>query len=85
MEAMEYLVEKKKEADVEKDSKKKERCKKAFALKEKRIRIEKEKVAMKREMEEDRIMHMDLSTLSYKQQQYFQRRQDEILVKCLNN
>jgi hypothetical protein len=29
---MEYFVEKKKETDVEKDSKKEERCKKAFAL-----------------------------------------------------
>jgi hypothetical protein len=74
MEAIEYLVEKKKEADVEKDSKKEDRCKKAFALQEERIRIERENVAMKREMEEERIMHMDLSTLSYKQQQYFKRR-----------
>jgi hypothetical protein len=61
MEAIEYLVEKKKEADVEKDSKKEDRCKKAFALQEERIRIERENVAMKREMEEERIMHMDLS------------------------
>jgi hypothetical protein len=32
MEAMEYLVAKKKESDVEKDLKKEVRCKKAFAL-----------------------------------------------------
>jgi hypothetical protein len=43
MEAMEYLVEKKKEAYAEKESKKEERCKKAFALQEERIRIEREK------------------------------------------
>jgi hypothetical protein len=40
---------------------------------------------MKREPEEDRIMHMDMSTLSLKQQQYFERCQDEILEKHLNN
>jgi hypothetical protein len=85
LEAMEYLVAHKKEADAEKDLKKEERCKKAFVLQEERIRIEREKVTIKRQMEEDRIMHMDLSTLSYKQQQYFKRRQDKILVKCLNN
>jgi hypothetical protein len=32
MEAMEFLVAKKKEADAEKDLKKEERCKKSFAL-----------------------------------------------------
>jgi hypothetical protein len=85
MKAMEYLVEKKKEVDAEKDSKKEERCKKAFALQEEKIRIEREKVTIKREMKEDRIMHMDLSTLSFKQQQYFERHQDEILAKHLNN
>jgi hypothetical protein len=65
---MEYLVSKKKEADAERDLKKEERYKKAFALQEERIKIEREKVEMKRELEEDRIMHMDMSTLSYKQQ-----------------
>jgi hypothetical protein len=68
LEAMEYLVSKKKEADAERDLKKEERYKKTFALQEERIKIEREKVEMKRELEEDRIMHMDMSTLSYKQQ-----------------
>jgi hypothetical protein len=40
---------------------------------------------MKRKLEEDRILHMDMSTLSYKKQQYFERRQDEILARRLNN
>jgi hypothetical protein len=39
---MEYLVSKKKEADAERNLKKEERCKKAFALQEERIRIERE-------------------------------------------
>jgi hypothetical protein len=68
MEAMEYLVAKKKEPNAEKDLKKEEMCKKAFALQEDWIRIEREKVEMKRELEEERIMNIDMSTLSYKQQ-----------------
>jgi hypothetical protein len=49
------------------------------------IRIESEKVEMKRELEEERIMNIDMSNLSYKQQQYYERRQDEILAKHMNN
>jgi hypothetical protein len=68
LEAIEYHVAKKKEIDIEKYLKKDERCKKAFAMLEERIRIERKKLEMKRELEEDQIMHMDMSTLSYKQQ-----------------
>jgi hypothetical protein len=71
MEAMEYLVANKKEADVEKELKKDNRCRKAFTLLEERIRIEREMLDMQREMEEERIMNIDMSTLSYKQQQYY--------------
>jgi hypothetical protein len=63
---MEYLVTKKKEVDTEKDQKKDERCKKAFALQEERIRSEREMVEFKCEMEEERIMNIATSTLSYK-------------------
>jgi hypothetical protein len=68
LKAIEYHVAKKKEIDTEKYLKKDERCKKAFALLEERIRIERKKLEMKKELEEDQIMHMDMSTLSYKQQ-----------------
>jgi hypothetical protein len=40
---------------------------------------------MRRELAEEGIMNIDQSTLSYKQQQYYERRQDEILAKCMNN
>jgi hypothetical protein len=30
------------------------------------------------------IKQMDMSNLSYKQQQYFERHQDKILAKCYN-
>jgi DNA replication initiation complex subunit (GINS family) len=65
--------------------KKEGRFKKAFALQEERIRIERERIEFKREMEEERIMNIDMSTLSYKQQQYYERRQDKIVAKCMNN
>jgi hypothetical protein len=83
MEAMKYLLAKKKEADAEKELKN-ERCKKAFAMQEERIRIEREKVEIKRALE-GRILNIDMTTLSYKQQQYYKKRLDEILTKRLNN
>jgi hypothetical protein len=63
--------------------KKEERCRKAFALQEEWIRIARERVDMKREIEEERIMNIDRSPLSYKQEQYYERRQYEILTKRL--
>jgi hypothetical protein len=84
MEMMEYLVAKKKEADAEKELKKEERCRNVFTLQEERIRMERERVDMKREIEEERIMNIDMSTLSYKQHQYYEKWHDEILAKRLN-
>jgi len=55
---------KKKEADVEKDLKKEERCNKAFALQEERIKLEREKFELQRELEEDKIMALYLSTMT---------------------
>jgi hypothetical protein len=40
IEAVDYLMAQKKEADLEKDLKKEERCNKAFALQEERIKLE---------------------------------------------
>jgi hypothetical protein len=79
MEVMEYLVAKKREADAEKELKKEERCKRAFALQEERIRIEIEMTKLKRQLEEKRNMNIDMSTLSY-----YERRNDEIMAKCMN-
>jgi hypothetical protein len=64
MEAIEYLVAKKKDRERVEE---RERCRKAFALQEESIRIERERVDMKSEMEEERTMNIDMSTLSYKQ------------------
>jgi ribonucleotide monophosphatase NagD (HAD superfamily) len=84
MEAMKYLVAKKEIADAAKELKKEERFKKTFALQEERIRMERENMEFKRKVEEERIMNTDMSTLSYKHQQYYERHQDEIIVKRMN-
>jgi len=75
---------KKKEADVEKDLKKEERCNKAFALQEERIKLEREKFELQRELEEDKIMALYLSTMTYEQQQYYEDRKNKILVRRAN-
>jgi hypothetical protein len=85
MEAMEYLVIKKEKADAVKELKKEERFKKAFALQEERIRMKRERMEFKREMEKESIMNIDMSSLSYKQQQYYERRQDEIIAIRMSN
>jgi hypothetical protein len=55
IEALDYLMVKKKEADKEKDLKKEERCNKAFALQEERLKLEKEKIQLQRDQEEERL------------------------------
>ena len=86
---------KKKEADIEKDLKKEERCKKAFALQEERIRIEeernrieeerirleKDKFEFERNLEEERIMNVDTSHLSTDQHQYYEVLKNAIRAK----
>ncbi|XP_020405690.1 uncharacterized protein [Zea mays] len=84
MEVVDYLIAKKKDSDLEKDLKKEERCNKAFALQEERIKLDKEKFAFQRQLEEDRIIGLDLSTMNYKQQQYYEDRQNEILARRFN-
>jgi len=85
MEAVDYLMAKKKEADLEKDLKKEERCNKAFALQEERLKLEREKFEFYRKLEEDKIIYMDLSTMTFDDQQYFEDRKREIRERRFNN
>ncbi|CAL5006809.1 unnamed protein product [Urochloa decumbens] len=81
IEALDYLVAKMKEADAQKDLKKDERCNKAFALQEEKIKLEREKFEFQREQEEERILTLDLSNMTYRLQQYYEKRQDEIFAR----
>jgi hypothetical protein len=95
IEALDYLAAKIKDADALKDLKKEERCNKAFALQEEKIKLERdlqvekmklerEKFEFERELEEDKIIAMDLSTMAFEEQQYFQYRKNKILERRLN-
>ncbi|KAG2617508.1 hypothetical protein PVAP13_3NG181483 [Panicum virgatum] len=95
IEALDYLAAKIKEADALKDLKKEERCNKVFALQEEKIKLERylqvekmklerEKFEFERELEEDKIIAMDLSTIAFEEQQYFQYRKNNILERRLN-
>lgn len=95
IEALDYLLAKKKEADIEKDLKKEERCKKAFALQEERIRIDSERIRIEEErirlekakfefernLEEERIINVDTSTMSIKQQLLYEDLKNDILAR----
>ena len=73
IEALDYLLAKKKEVDVEKELKKEERelkkqemCQKALALQEERIKLDK-KIDFEQDREEERIINVDMSTMSTRQ------------------
>jgi hypothetical protein len=74
-------VAKLKEADAQNDLKNEERCNKAFALQEEKIKLEREKFEFQREQEEERILSLDLRNMTYTQQEYYEGRQHEILEK----
>ncbi|TVU40734.1 hypothetical protein EJB05_14207, partial [Eragrostis curvula] len=88
IEAVDYLMAKKKEADDERDlkkeEKKEERSNKVFALQEERMKLQREQFQFQRELEEERILNLNLSTMSYKRQQYYEGRQNEILARRFN-
>ena len=84
IEAVDYLMAKKKEADLERDLKKEERCNKAFALQEERIKLEREKFEFKRELKEDKIIALDLSTMTFDDQQYYEDRKRKIRERRFN-
>ena len=70
IEALDYLLAKKKEVDAEKEMKKEERelkkhemLQKALALQEERIKLDKDKFDFEWDLEVERIMNVDTSTV----------------------
>ena len=49
-----------------------------------KMKLEREKFEFERELEEDKIIAMDLSTMAFEEQQYFQYRKNKILERHLN-
>ncbi|KAG0531891.1 hypothetical protein BDA96_04G061300 [Sorghum bicolor] len=99
IEALDYLLAKKKEVDAEKELKKKERelkkeerelkkqemCQKALTLQEERIKLDKEKFDFEQDREEERIINIDMSRMSTRQQQFYDDQQKKILARRLGN
>uniref|UniRef100_A0A0E0LE12 No apical meristem-associated C-terminal domain-containing protein n=1 Tax=Oryza punctata TaxID=4537 RepID=A0A0E0LE12_ORYPU len=80
-ESLDYLLDKKKEANTEKERKKEERYKIAFALDQQRIGLEKDKFEVKRMIEEDRLMRIDTSEMSLEEKDSYENVKKKILSR----
>ena len=61
--------------------KKQEMCQKALALQEERIKLDKQKFDFERDREEKRIMNIDMSTISTRQQEFYNDQSKKILAR----
>uniref|UniRef100_A0A0E0I3P5 No apical meristem-associated C-terminal domain-containing protein n=1 Tax=Oryza nivara TaxID=4536 RepID=A0A0E0I3P5_ORYNI len=80
-ESLDYLWDKKKEADAEKERKFEERYQIAFALEQKRIDLERDKFEFKRMTKEDKLLRTDTSAMSIEEQEYYKNVKNQILSR----
>ncbi|XP_062208354.1 uncharacterized protein LOC133909820 isoform X3 [Phragmites australis] len=81
MEALENMWARKKEAEALKEIKKKERNDEILAIEKKRLELVERDIELRQRIEDDKVMNMDLSGMSERQQQYYMRMQDEIIAR----
>ncbi|KAG8083548.1 hypothetical protein GUJ93_ZPchr0015g6873 [Zizania palustris] len=80
-EALEMLWSKKKAADDEKERKKEERYVQAYALQQEHVALKKEELELKRMLEEERIMTVDITHMSNEQHEYYRILQYDIMTR----
>uniref|UniRef100_I1PIT7 No apical meristem-associated C-terminal domain-containing protein n=1 Tax=Oryza glaberrima TaxID=4538 RepID=I1PIT7_ORYGL len=80
-ESLDYLWDKKKEADAEKERKFEERYQIAFALEQNRIDLERDKFEFKRMIKEDKLLRTDTSAMSIEEQEYYKNVNNQILSR----
>ena len=99
IEASDYFWARKKEADAEKERKKDERFNQAYELEKERLAVEQTRAAnmakdleikenemqLKRMLEEERIMTMDITSMADNLQQYYKGLQTEIIARRASN
>uniref|UniRef100_A0A0A9DVW5 No apical meristem-associated C-terminal domain-containing protein n=1 Tax=Arundo donax TaxID=35708 RepID=A0A0A9DVW5_ARUDO len=72
---------KKEKVEEFKEMRKKERNDERLAIEKQRLELEKQQFEFKRNMEDERVMNMDLSGMSERQQMFYRSMQDEIIAR----
>ncbi|KAL6659019.1 hypothetical protein ACP70R_003059 [Stipagrostis hirtigluma subsp. patula] len=85
IEALENIWAKKKEAEALKEVWRKEHHDKIVALEKKKLELHEWDLELRQRAEDCKVMSMDISSMSERQQQYFTRMQDEIIARQLGS